>query len=250
MIHLKTNEEIQTMQKGGEILKKTVYELRKLIKPGITTKEIDDYAEKSIKKLGGQSSFKKVKDYNWTTCLPINEEVVHTPPSKRILQNGDILTFDIGVYFRGFHTDFSDTVVVGEQADEKTRKFLQTGKDALAKAIKQFKKGNRLGDISLAIEKEITGHGYFVVKQLTGHGIGRSLHEDPYVLGYLDRPVNQTQLIKPGLAVAIEVIYSMGTEDITYDDKESWIIKTKDNSISACFEKTLAICNEDTLILT
>lgn len=250
MIDLKTSEEIKKMQEGGRILRKVVGDLRKNIKVGISTLEINNQAEKIIKKFSGQSSFKKVKDYQWSTCLSINEEIVHSPPSKRILVNGDILTLDIGVYFKGFHTDFADSFVVGESHDEKIRKFLQVGKDTLYKAIKKLKNGNHLGDVSKIIEEEIQSHGYFVIKQLTGHGIGRSLHEDPYVLGYLDRPVDQTQLIRPGLTVAIEVIYSMGTEKMIHEDNDSWIIKTGDGSLSACFEHSLAVTDQDTVILT
>lgn len=250
MIDLKTREEIQAMQEGGRILRKVVDALKKIIKVGMSTQEIDDRAERLIKKFGGQSSFNQVKDYRWSTCLPVNEEIVHTPPSKRILENGDVLTLDIGVYFKGFHTDFAETFVVGGSKDEKIKKFLQVGEEALYKAIKKLKKGNRLGDVSKTIEEEIQGHGYFVIKQLTGHGIGRSLHEDPYVLGYLDRPVNQTQIIKPGLTVAIEVIYSMGTEEMAHSDDGSWTIRTKDGSLSACFEHSLAVTDQDTVILT
>lgn len=250
MIDLKTSEEIRAMQEGGKILQKVVAGLRKDIKVGTSTQEINNQAEKLIKKFGGQSSFNKVKGYRWSTCLPVNEEIVHTPPSKRVLKDGDVLTLDIGVYFKGYHTDFADSFVVGESHDEKIRKFLQVGKDTLYKAIKKLKKGNHLGEVSKVIEDEIYGHGYFVVKKLTGHGIGKSLHEDPYIFGYLDRPTDQTQVIEPGLTVAIEIIYSMGTEEMVYDNNESWIIKTKDGSLSACFEHSLAVTDKNTVILT
>ena len=251
MIHLKEDKEIKIMQEGGKILRQVVAELKKnVIQVGITTLEIDNQAQKLIKKFGGQISFNKVKDYYWATCLPINEEIVHSPPSKRVLKKGDVLTLDIGVYFRGFHTDFADTFVVGETKDKKIKRFLEVGKETLNQAMKKLKKGGRLGEVSEAIEQNITRHGYFVVKKLTGHGIGRSLHEDPYVFGYLARPIEQTELIKPGLAVAIEVIYSMGTEEMVYDRDHPWIIKTQDNSLSACFEHSLVVTDKDTVILT
>ena len=155
MIDLKTGEEIKEMQEGGQILRKVVIELKKDIKVGISTQEINNQAEKLIKKFGGQSSFNRVKGYRWSTCLPINEEIVHSPPSKRVLKDGDVLTVDIGVYFKGYHTDYSDTFVVGESKDEKIRKFLQVGKDTLYKAIKKLKKGNHLGEVSKVIKDEI-----------------------------------------------------------------------------------------------
>jgi len=250
MIDLKTDDEIKKMQSGGKILRKVVGRLRKIIQPGISTQEIDDQAEKLIKEFGGQSSFNKVEGYRWSTCLPINEEIVHTPPSKRILKKGDILTLDIGVYFEGLHTDFADTFIIGKTENQKIKKFLQVGKKALYKAIEKLKKDSYLGEISEVIEKEICGHGYFIIKQLTGHGIGRLLHEDPYVHGYLDRSIKQTQLIKAGLTVAIEVIYSMGTDEMAHNNDASWSIKTKDNSLSACFEHTLAVTDKVTLTLT
>lgn len=249
MIKLKTDQEIEIMIEGGRRLRNTYQELKKNIKPGLTTKTIDTIAETLVKKAGGEASFKKVKDYYWTTCLSINDQIVHTPPSSRIIEEGDILTIDIGMYYQGYNTDFADSFVVGSTKDKKTLDFLQVGKDTLMKVIKECKINNHIGDISKVIENEIYSHGYYVIKQLTGHGIGRELHEDPYVMGFVDKPIKKTALIKNGLTVAIEIIYSMGTENIKYEN-DDWSLATDDGSLSACFEHTVAITNKNTLILT
>lgn len=249
MIILKKPEEIELMQQGGKKLRNIVQKLKSIIKPGITTNHIDQEAEKFIKEEGGEPSFKKVPGYNWSTCLPVNEEIVHTPPSRRILKEGDIVTLDIGIYYRGFHTDFADTYAIGK-IPETRQNFLAVGKKALYEAIKEVKFGNRLGQVSKTIEKAITSKGYAIVRELTGHGIGRGLHEDPSVLGFLDKKVEKTTRIENGLVIAVEIIYSMGKGDMMHDQKEEWSIKTVDGSLSACFEHTIAVMNGHTTILT
>lgn len=250
MIDLKTDEEIKIMAEGGRRLKNVVKTLLNKIKAGITTKEIDNEAEKLIKKEGGEPSFKKVKNYYWSTCLPINEQVVHTPPSNRILKNGDVLTLDIGMYFEGYHTDYATTFVVGENKDKKINHFLEVGKRTLYKAINKARAGRRLGEISEIVEDEITKEGYFILKELTGHGIGKELHMEPYVFNFRERPTEKTIVMKPGLTIAIEVIYSMGTEEIAYEKRNEWSIITADRSLSACFEHTIAITENNILVLT
>lgn len=250
MINLKTNEEIKIMIEGGKKLKKVVDLLIKQIKPGIKTKEIDKIAEKLIINEKGEPSFKKVKDYYWTTCLPVNEQAVHTPPNDRVLKDGDLLTVDIGMYYKGFHTDYATSFIVGEKKDEKIEKFLEAGKKALEKAISKAKINHRLGDISETIEKEIKSYGYFVLKELTGHGIGKKLHEDPYVFQFLNKKKEKTMVLKEGLVLAIEVIYAFSTEEIAYEKNNNWSILSKDRSLTACFEKTIAITEKKTLVLT
>ena len=216
----------------------------------ITTKKIDEKAEELIKKQGGSSSFKTVPGYSFSICSPINEQIVHTKPSNRILKDGDILTLDIGMLYKGWHTDYAITKIVGGQSkDEKINKFLKTGEETLYLAIKKVKIGNRLGQISEVIEREITGNGYFIIRELTGHGIGKKLHEDPYVFGFVDRPINKSVLIKKGLVIAIEIIYAIGTGSMIYE-KDNWSIITKDRSLSACFEHTIAVTDQGSLILT
>lgn len=250
MIDFKSTEEINIMIEGGRRLRSVVKTLLSKIDIGITTKEIDFLAEELIKKEGGESSFKKVKNYFWTTCLPINEQVVHTPPSDRKLRLGDILTLDIGMYFKGYHTDFATTFFIGNNLSNEINHFLETGKKTLFKAIEQAKVGNRIGNISEVIQDEIENQGYFIIKDLTGHGIGKELHADPHVFGYRERPTEKTLLIKPGLTIAIEVIYSKGTEKIKHEKNNNWSIISADGSLTACFEHTIAITEKKTLVLT
>ncbi|OGK62207.1 type I methionyl aminopeptidase [Candidatus Roizmanbacteria bacterium RIFOXYB2_FULL_38_10] len=250
MINYKTSKEIGAMKECGLKLRKSVELLLPLVKPGMTTELIDKTAEKIIVSQGAETSFNKVKGYFWTTCVPINEQVVHTPPGKRVIKNGDVLTIDIGAYFGGFHTDYATTFIVGKQEDSKVSHFLDIGKETLTNAIKQAKVGNHLGHISHAIEEGICKNGYFVMRQLTGHGVGKELHEEPFVPGLLDKPIEKTLKIKPGLVLAIEVIYSMGTEEIAYEKGVDWSIITADKSLSACFEHTVAITDKNTFILT
>ncbi len=250
MIKLKTPEEILIMQEGGRKLRTVVKELLSKIKPRVTTKYIDEEAERLILREGGESSFKKVKNYKWSTCLPINEQIVHTPPSERIIKAGDILTLDIGLYFKGYHTDYATTFVVGNETTEENNFFLQVGKNALSKAMDKVKSGTHLGEISKTIQEEIEENGFYVIPDLTGHGIGQDLHEDPFVPGFLDTDVRKTYKMKPGLVIAVEVIYSKGTRKMVFEKDSDWSIKTVDNSLAACFEHTLAITGKNTLILT
>ena len=192
MINYKSEGEIEIMRQGGAKLKKVISALDALLKPGVTTLEIDTYALTLIKNEGGESSFNKVSGYDFSTCLSVNEQIVHTRPSNRVLKDGDVFTLDIGMYYKGYHTDFAKTVVIGNKKDDKVKKFLEVGKLALEKSISQAKYGNRLGDISKVIETEIYKNGYFIIKELTGHGIGKDLHEEPYVFGYLEKPVEKT----------------------------------------------------------
>lgn len=250
MIDYKTEEEIKIMAEGGAILKKVMGELLPQVKAGMTTKRVDEIATELIKKKGGDLSFNKVKGFHWATCLCVNEQVVHTPPSNRVLKDGDVFTIDIGVFLKGFHTDHATTIVVGGKTDSETEKFLRVGKETLDKAIAKAKKGNRLGDISKLIQDEIRGNGYFILKELTGHGVGRDLHEDPYVPGFLDRKIEKTLEIKEGLVIAIEIIYSKGTEEIAYEEGSDWSITSSDGSLTACFEHTVAITKAGTIVLT
>lgn len=250
MIHYKTPAEIESMRRGGLILKKVVAEVEEEIQAGKSTLEIDSLAERLIRQSGAEPSFQKVKGYSWTICAPINEQAVHTPPSERILRDGDIFTMDIGVYYEGFHTDHAKTYFIGETAPPAIETFLRVGKETLDRALKLVVPGEYLGTISGYIQHEIESAGYFILKDLTGHGVGRELHEDPYVLNYLDKPVHKTQKIKEGMTLAIEIIYSMGSEDIAYEQANTWSIRTKDKSLSACFEHTIAVSEKNAFILT
>lgn len=248
-IILKNEREIELMMEGGRRLKKVVDQLIPLVKAGLKTKEIDQIAEELIKNEGGEPSFKKVKGYFWSTCLSINEQVVHTPPSDRRVTEGDILTIDLGFYFEGFHTDWATTILIGDSNQTK-KKFLQAGEETLEKAISQFQLGKRVGHISETIELSLKKHGFFPIEELTGHGIGRDLHEEPFVPGVLFEPIDRTPLIEDGMALAIEVIYSENKTKIKYEDKQKWSLVTANRSLAACFEKTVVIYKNRPLILT
>jgi len=250
MITLKTKEEIELMAEGGRRLRNIIKLLLPQIKSGITTKKIDDEADRLIREHEGEASFKRVKKYYWATCLPINEQIVHTPPSARIIKDGDLLTLDIGFYYQGFHTDYATTVVIGNQEDIVKKKFLAVGEKTLQKAINKARAGNYLGDVSNTIEQEIGRNEHFIIKSLTGHGIGRELHEEPFVPGFIEGEIDRTLRLKPGLTLAIEVIYSMGTSEMLYEKSGEWSVITADRSLSACFEHTIAITDKNTLILT
>lgn len=250
MITYKTDAEIETMRVCGEKLKAVMKQLVPQIRAGMTTNDINTLAEKYIKEQGADISFNKVEGYKWAVCVPINEQVVHTPPTKRILKNGDVLCVDIGAYYKGFHTDHAITVVVGNKTTPEIEKFLQVGKEALQLAIEQAVIGKRIGHISEAIEKKVTGAGYTIMRQLTGHGVGHELHEDPFIPGFLSKSIEKTMKLKPGMVLAIEVIYSMGSGEIAYEEGQEWSIITEDKSMSACFEHTVAITDKNTLVLT
>ncbi len=250
MIKLKTQQEILIMQEGGQRLKTVVQKLLPKIEPGITTQDINRLAERLIIAQGGDSSFNKVTNYNWSTCLPINEQIVHTPPSDRVVKGGDVLTLDIGFYWQGFHTDFATTFIVGDKKDKETEAFLQLGRETLAAAIREVKDGQYLGRVSKTIQEHIEGNGLFVVDELTGHGIGRALHEDPYVPGVLNIKITDTYKMRPGLVIAVEVIYAKGTRRMVFEKGSKWSIKTADGSLSACFEHTVAITDKNTIVLT
>ena len=238
------------MTEGGKILREVVEELLPFVKQGITTNVVDAKAYDIIIKKGAQPSFTQVKGYKWTTCLPINEQIVHTPPSDRILELGDVLTIDIGVFYKGYHTDYATTVVIGGKATNEIKKFLEIGKQTLEKAIQVVKEDGYTGEISQVIQTEIEKNGYKILRELTGHGIGKELHEDPFIPGFLEKAVTKTHKIKSGLVVAIEIIYSMSTEEIAYEIGNNWSIITSDGSISACFEKTIAVLDKKVFVLT
>ncbi len=245
---LKTDKEIELMKVGGSILRDVLKEAVAYSAPGRTTQEVDQMMEKKIVRAGAEPGFKKIKGYRWGSCISINEQIVHTPPSKRIIKAGDVVTIDAGVFYRGLHTDSSYSFQVGKK-DPDIEVFLQTGKNVLEKAIKTAKAGNHIGHISEVIFEGIKRKGYSVVLQLTGHGVGKELHEAPQIPCFNEKPVSKTPLIMNGMTLAIEIMYTMGRGDMEYES-DGWSIKTADNSISASFEHTVAIKQNKTLILT
>jgi methionyl aminopeptidase len=265
MIDIKTDKEIKIMQKGGSILADVLFAVMKEVKPGKSELEIDALAEKLIREKGGEPGFKKVTGYQHTICACTNEVVVHGIPSKYTFKEGDLVCIDCGVYYQGFHTDMAETIIVqsskfplGSARGEKVQssedpkiRFLAIGKKALREGIKIAQVGNRIGHISKAIQDIVEKEGgYSIVRSLIGHGVGKQLHEDPEVPGFLDRKIEQTPKLTAGMTIAIEVIYNMGKPDVVYAGTDDWKIVTKDNSLSAVFERSVAITSSGPLVLT
>jgi len=257
MIAVKTPEEIAVMREGGKRLWHILQSLLQEAVEGVSLQMIEDRAQILIKEAGGTPSFSTVKGYRWATCLCVNDEVVHGIPRAYSLKEGDVLTIDVGMVYQGFHTDTAWTKIVENQRskikDQKfdvKQRFLAVGEETLKKAIGVAVAGNRVGHISQIIEKVITDAGYSVVRSLTGHGVGRVLHEEPMIPEYLDRPLEKTRLLTSGMTLAIEVIYAMGKGAIVYSTDDGWTLASKDRSLSAVFEQTIAIGERETFVLT
>lgn len=252
MIKIKTPQQVEIMQHGGKILSEVMWQLVKAAKPGVSEIELDRLAERLIKEKGGESGFKKVDNYNYSICVSVNDVCAHGIPTENKLKEGDVLGIDAGVYYKGFHTDMSETIRVrgSESSKDEKDKFIEIGKKALNAAIKKAKVGSHIGDISKTIQQMVEKEaGYSVVRTLVGHGVGRELHEDPQVPGYLKGDIHLTPVLKEGMTIAIEVIYNMGEPDLVLD-KDGWSLKTKDGSTSGLFERSVAITRKGPLVLT
>ena len=246
MITLKSKREIELLKEAGHIVYLTHQYLRPHIKAGIKTKELDRLAEEFIRSKGATPSFKGYEGFPSTLCISINDEVVHGFPSDRVLQDGDIISIDIGACYKGYHGDSAWTYTVGEVSDD-AKYLLEHTEKALYEGIKQAKVGNRIGDISYAVEKYATEHNLGVVKELVGHGVGTSVHEAPDVPNYGTKGTGPK--IRDGMVIAIEPMLTLGRPDIYIEDND-WTVKTVDSSLSAHFEHTIAITNEGVIILT
>lgn len=247
MISIKNEKELEIMKKCGQICAQAMEKALFNVVPGNTKKEIDEVAREEIQRLGGKPSFMTVPNYYWTTCITFNEEVVHGVPNDDKIKEGDIVSVDLGAIYRGFHTDMARTVAVGE-VDKKVVHFLDAGRQALSKAIEKARVGLAVRDISRTIQDIVEGEDYSVVRALTGHGIGKALHEDPYVPGFLEKGTSPK--LVHGMTLAIEVIYTMGGHDVLYKGNDGWTIATADGSFAALFEDTVALTKYGSMILT
>jgi methionyl aminopeptidase len=246
-ITVKNTEEIAIMREGGKILARILKKLKNHIKPGVTTKELDAYAEKLFRQYAVTPSFKDYKGFPANICASVNEEVVHTIPSDKALKDGDIITIDCGVYYKGFNTDSAITVFVGN-VPEKTKEFVFVIRKALMEAISKLKEGVAVSVIGDTIQKIVEEkHGYSIIKELTGHGVGRKLHEDPLILNY--REYSKGPVLKEGNTIAIEPIASMGSPLIT-TKKDGWTVVTDDSLPSCQWEHTVLITKNGCEILT
>ena len=246
MIFYKTEEEIEIIRQGAQILGKAHGEVAALVKEGIPTAHLDKRAEELIRDLGGTPSFKGYNGFAYSLCISVNEEVVHGFPGKYELKSGDIVSIDCGVFYKGFHSDSAYTHPVGEVAPEVLQLLADT-RDSLYTGIEKAVSGNRLGDISYAIQNCVEPRGYSVVRELVGHGIGKSLHEAPEVPNYGKR--GQGLKLQSGLVLAIEPMVNLGGRQIVQEE-DGWTIRTRDRKPSAHFEHTVVIRKNKAEILT
>lgn len=249
MIKAHTPEDIETMAQGGAKLAVIRDTLAKMVAAGVSPLDIEKKAQELILKTGGKPSFQMVKNYRWATCININEGVVHGIPTGRAFVRGDIVSIDVGMFYKGFHTDTSVTVPV-DRIDKKTQKFLQVGQETLIRAISQAKLGNRISDISKTIQSNLERNGYSPVRALTGHGIGKNLHETPQIPCFWDAGVKDGEVISEGAVLAIEVIYAAGSSDLVLSGEDGWTIATKDGKIAGLFEETVAATRKGPRVLT
>ncbi len=246
MIILKSDRELAYMRDAGKIVAETLVEVKKAVKPGVSTLELDRIAEEYIKSRGAIPTFKGYNGFPGNICASINEQVVHGIPGLKKLKNGDNVSVDIGAVINGYNGDAAVTIAVGE-VDAEMQKLLDVTEQSLYKGIEKAMAGNRLGDISHAIQAYVEDHGYGVVRDYVGHGIGRKMHEDPQVPNY-GHPGRGPRL-KSGMTLAIEPMINLGTHEVkTLDD--GWTVVTADGKPSAHFEHTIAITDGKPEILT
>ena len=246
MIIIKSKEEIELLRKSNQIVVHILKALRKIIKPGITTLELDSYAEEQIRKKGAIPAFKGYRGFPANLCVSVNEQLVHGIPDSRRLKEGDIVSMDLGVVRSGFYGDAAITVPVGKISQEATR-LLDVTQNALYKGIEQAKAGGRLHDISHAIQSWVEGSGFSVVRDFVGHGIGRNLHEEPQIPNF-GLPNRGVQL-KAGMVLALEPMVNVGTWKVKIEP-DGWTVVTMDGSLCAHFEHTIAITEDGPDILT
>lgn len=237
MIYLKTPEEIALLRASNQLVGKTLAEVAKHIKVGVTTLELDKIAEDFIRSNGAVPGFLGYGGFPNTLCISVNDQVVHGIPSNYALKEGDIVSVDCGTVLNGYYGDSAYTFCVGE-VDEKVKKLLKITKESLSLGIDSAQHGNRIGDIGYAIQKHCQAAGFSVVRKLVGHGVGRNLHEDPEVPNFGKR--GQGVLLKEGMVIAIEPMINMGNRDVV-QEKDGWTIRTIDRKPSAHFEHTIAI---------
>ena len=237
MIILKTPDEIAVMAKASRVVAEALAVLKDAVKPGVRTDELDRLAESEIRARGALPAFKGYRNYPKTLCASVNEQVVHGIPSKRVLKEGDIVGLDLGAIVGGFYGDSAVTIGVG-RIDEKTAALVRVTEESLSLAIEQAQVGNRLSDISHAVQRHVEAAGYSVVTEFVGHGIGRQLHEEPQVPNY-GKP-GQGPRLQAGMVLAIEPMVNMGGSAVRVLD-DRWTAVTVDGSLSAHFEHTIAI---------
>jgi len=246
MINIKTPEEIKIMAEGGRILATVLKEIEKMVKPGITTIELDRAAEALILKQGAKPAFKGYEGFPHSLCTSINEDIVHGFPSERILKEGDIIGLDLGVLYKGYNTDMAITVPVGNVSFEAKRLIMVT-KKALKKGIKKVRPGNTIGDIGNTIQRYIEDQGLSIVRDLCGHGIGKEIHEDPKIPNFGTR--HKGEILKDGMVICLEPMVTMGDWHLKRA-KDGYGYATEDDSLGAHFEHTMVVTKDGAKVLT
>jgi len=236
---LKSADDIVRMRRAGQIVALVLSRLGEAARPGVTTAELDRLAESVIRSFGGIPSFYGLYNYPANICVSINDEVVHGIPGDRVLKEGDLVSFDVGATVEGMIADGAASVGVG-RVSERVEHLMDVTREALRKGIEQAKPGNRVADISRAVQEHAESHGYSVVRKLVGHGVGHAMHEPPQVPNFVDGEVGGSPELVPGMTLAIEPMVNQGTREVVQDE-DGWTYRTKDGSLSAHFEHTIAI---------
>ncbi len=246
-ISIKSPREIELMRKSCRLLSQVHDELAKIVRPGISTKEIDRICEEIIRSYGCTPNFLHYQGYPASVCVSVNEEVVHgIPREDRIIQEGDLVSLDTGLIYEGYHSDAARTHVAG-QADDAAQKLIDVTRQSFFEGIKMARAGNHLHDISNAIASYVTSYGYGIVRDLVGHGIGRTLHEPPQIPNFPQR--RRGPKLRPGMTLAVEPMINMGTGDVEWLD-DGWTVISADHSLSAHYENTILITDGEPEILT
>jgi methionyl aminopeptidase len=247
MIIIKSASEVAIMRVAGSIVAIVLEELRRMIRPGISTNDLNQRAEQLTKRYKAIPAFKDYNGFPASLCTSVNDVVVHGIPGNRILKNGDIVGLDFGVVYENFYGDSAITVPVGEIAPE-IKNLLEVTRDSLYKGIEKAIPGNRLYDISGAIQEHVEKHGFSIVRDFVGHGIGRHMHESPQIPNYVGNEYNPR--LKTGMALAIEPMVNQGTYAVKVDYHDHWTVRTTDGKYSAHFEHTVVIGTEKPEIMT
>jgi len=234
------------MRRSGKITARVLTELMKFVRPGMTTGELDQLAELRIREAGGTPTFKGYNGFTGSICASVNEEVVHGIPGSRVLSDGDLLSIDIGTTFEGYVSDSAVTVAVGSIA-QPARRLLEVTQQCLTIGIAEMRRGNRLGDIGAAVQEHAERHGYGVVRELVGHGVGRAMHEEPQVPNYGERGTGME--LRPGLVLALEPMITEASPKIRILG-DGWTVVTADGKLAAHFEHTIAVTEQGPSILT
>ncbi|MDX2047361.1 MAG: type I methionyl aminopeptidase [Chitinophagaceae bacterium] len=238
MIYYKTNAEIELIRQSCSIVEATLAEVAKFLKPGVTTMQADRLVDTFIRDHGAFPSFKNYNGFPYAACISVNDAVVHGFPTNEALKEGDIITVDAGAFKNGFHGDSAYTFAIGTVSDD-VKMLMRVTKESLYKGIEKALPGNRIGDIAYAIQDYTERqHGYGVVRELVGHGLGRKLHEDPQVPNYGKRGTGAK--LKEGMVIAIEPMINLGTKDV-YHDSDGWTVRTRDGKVAAHYEHTVCI---------